>query len=411
MEQEEILWVGIDLGSRTHQVCVLDARKKVVLERTIEHGGASIVAFIDELIALGKGSPTSIRVALETPQHAVVEMLLERGVAVFTINPKQLDRFRDRHSVAGAKDDRRDAYVLADSLSTDIALFRPVKLGDAEMVELRALTRMRDELQMEANMLSNRIDAELLRCFPEARALGSVQTDSWLLDLLQMAPTPLQARRVTLGQVRTVLKRNKIRKLTAEEVHAVLRGTAVSVAPGVAEASTRHTLLLIPRLRLVREQERQCLRDIQRLLDKLSEPDPESDRQRDAAIIQSLPGAGTIVSATLLAEASQALAERDYPRLRTLSGVAPVTKRSGKSTLVSMRRACSSQLRVGLYHWARCSIQRDPRSKQQYARLRARGHNHGRALRGVADRLLELLVALLRRGELFDPAKRTPVAA
>jgi len=411
MERETKLWVGIDLGSRNHQVCVLNERKEVVLERICEHTGSAVLEVINQLVALANGLAANVHVALETRQSAVVEMLLERGIAVYTINPKQLDRFRDRHSMAGAKDDRRDAFVLADSLCTDQPLFRCVTLGATELVELKALGRMRDELQVEANVLSNRIEAELMRCFPEFRALGPIQTEPWLLDLLQVAPNPTQARQVRLSDIRSILKSHRIRKHSPELVHGLLQAPTVSVAPGVAESSARHILLLIPRLRLVREQGRDCRQDMKRLLAKLSEPEPNSQRQRDAAIVQSLPGAGTIVSATLLAEATQALAERDYAQLRSLSGIAPVTKRSGKSTFVSMRRACCSQLRVGVFHWARCSIQRDERSKQHYARLRARGHSHGRALRGVADRLLALLVTLLRRGELFDEAKRTPLVA
>jgi transposase len=163
---ERRLWVGVDLGSQAHQVCVLDEQRKIVLERVFAHTGTAITALTDELVALANGSADAIRVAIETPQSAVVETLLERGIEVFTINPKQLDRFRDRHSVSGAKDDRRDAFVLADSLSTDGTLFRQVKLGDHELVELRALSRIREELLEETNILCNRIEAELMRFFP-----------------------------------------------------------------------------------------------------------------------------------------------------------------------------------------------------------------------------------------------------
>jgi hypothetical protein len=51
-------------------------------------------------------------------------MLLERGFAVYAINPKQMDRFRDRFTVAGAKDDSRAAGVLGDSLRPDRRAFR-----------------------------------------------------------------------------------------------------------------------------------------------------------------------------------------------------------------------------------------------------------------------------------------------
>jgi transposase len=90
--------------------------------------------------------------------------------------------------------------------------------------------------------------------------------------------------------------------------------------------------------------------------------------------------------------------------LRTLSGVAPVTKRSGKSCVVIQRHACNTRLQTAVYHWARVAIQHDPTSRQRYAALRARGHNHARALRSVADRLLYVLCTLLERQVLFDPS-------
>jgi transposase len=407
----ETIWVGIDLGSESHQVCVVDASRKIALECGVDNTGSALTKLIERLIALAGGNAGRLRVALETSQSAIVEMLLDRGISAFTINPKQLDRFRDRHSVAGAKDDRRDAFVLADSLSTDGPLFKQVKLGTEELVKLRAFSRMRDELLTEINMLSNRIEAELLRCFPEFRALGSVQSDAWLVDLLELASTPAQGKRVRIGQLRVLLKKNRIRKHSAEHVLAVLHGPSVQVAPGVAESCQAHIQMLAPRLRLVRTQERHCSQQLEHLLETLKTPEPDSVAQRDAAIVQSLPGAGTIVSATLLAEAWQALAERDYARLRILSGVAPVTKRSGKTLLVGMRRACNPRLRTGMYHWARNAVLCDERAKQQYARARASGQTHGRALRGVADRLLELLTVLLRRGELFDLTRRVSQAA
>ena len=65
-----------------------------------------------------------------------------------------------------------------------------------------------------------------------------------------------------------------------------------------------------------------------------------------------------------------------------------MTRRSGKSCIVLRRHACNNRLRNAVYHWARVAIQHDPISRQRYAELRSRGHSHGRALRGVGDRLL-----------------------
>ena len=111
------------------------------------------------------------------------------------------------------------------------------------------------------------------------------------------------------------------------------------------------------------------------------------------------------MAATLLAEAGELLAARDYSTLRTRTGVAPITRRSGNKLIVLMRYACNEYLRDACHHWAQGAIRWDPRSPQHYARLRAKGHRHGRALRGVADRLEAMLIAMLRTDTLYDPTR------
>ena len=134
---------------------------------------------------------------------------------------------------------------------------------------------------------------------------------------------------------------------------------------------------------------------------------PMSQEHRDIPVLLSLPGVGRIITATMLAEGAHILSLRDYHALRAHAGIAPVTKQSGKSRQVLMRYRCNQRLRNAFYHWARTSIQHDPRSKHHYARLRQVGHNHGRALRGVADRLLAMLIAMLKSGQTYDPNRRS----
>jgi hypothetical protein len=90
-----------------------------------------------------------------------------------------------------------------------------------------------------------------------------------------------------------------------------------------------------------------------------------------------------------------------------LSGVAPVTKRSGKSHIVVMCYAAHQRLRSAVFHWARAASQTDPKSRVRYTALRERGHSYGRALRGVADRLLWVACALLKHQAIFDPKLST----
>lgn len=110
-----------------------------------------------------------------------------------------------------------------------------------------------------------------------------------------------------------------------------------------------------------------------------------------------------MVLATSLGEAGPVIRNRDYAALRCLTGITPVTKRSGKSCRVQRRRAANQRLADSMYHWARVASQYDARSRERYQALRKRGHTHGRALRSVADRLLLVACAMLHNGTLYQP--------
>lgn len=411
MSEEYVLWVGIDWGNTAHQVCVLDPSQRVLVERSVKHDGQAIGMFADELVDLSKGEPSKIAASIETTWGAIAETLLERGIAVFSINPKQLDRFRDRYTVSGAKDDRRDAFVLADALRTDQKLFQRLELESAEIVELRELSRVHDDLRAEVVALGNRLGEQLHRFFPQVLELGSVHTDPWLCELVKLVPRPSKARRLRPAKIETLLKRHRIRRLTAEQVLDTLRSPPLMVAPGVIAACEQHIRLLLPRLELAQRQRSECKKQLSAMLDTLREPITSGAGQTehsDAAILMSMPGVGIIVGSTMLADASKLLANRDLARLRTQCGIAPVTKQSGKSKYVIRRLARNPRLEQAVYHWTRTSIQNDPCAREHYSRLRAAGHRHGRALRGVGDRLLAVLVAMLKNRELYDPRRRSP---
>src|SRR6516162_6904443 len=164
---EDTQWfVGLDWAREKHRVVVLDAKGESVAERDVTHDGAALSELCAWLIEVTGAQPAQIAVAIETPRGPIVETLLERGFVVYSINPKQLDRFRDRFTVAGAKDDSRDAEVLADALRTDMRAFRRLALAEPLVVELREWSRMTDDLNGERNRLCNRLREQLWRYFP-----------------------------------------------------------------------------------------------------------------------------------------------------------------------------------------------------------------------------------------------------
>ena len=407
MSDQFQFFVGIDWATERHQVCVLDANRDVITERVVEHSGTGLAQFVSWLLSLTHNSPGAVAVAIEVPRGAVVETLLEHRFCVFAINPKQLDRFRDRHTIAGAKDDSRDAFVLADSLRTDLPLFKALSIEDPKILHLRELSRLDDDLRQDHTRLLNQFRAQLARYYPQSLQLCPGVDEAWLWDLFELAPLPAKAAKLTTSRLEKLLHHHRIRRWNAGQVREILQSPSFTLAPGAAEAAAEHALLLLPRLRLVHQQRAEVAQRIQAVLDELASPDGDPDKHRDVTLLLSLPGIGRVIAATMLAEAAQPLAERDYHALRSYAGIAPVTRQSGKKRFVLMRQACNGRMRHALYHWARVNTQLDARSKDQYQRLRKAGHSHGRALRGVADRLLAVLVAILNTGVPYNPELRT----
>lgn len=177
--------------------------------------------------------------------------MMERGLRVPAINPKQLDRFRDRFSPAGAKDDSRDAEVLADALRTDPRCLRPLAPIDPGVVELREGSRIAEDLRTERHRLGNRVREQLWRSYPQSLALADDVAADGFLELWALVPTPETARRVHEATIATLLKRHRIRRLEAAQVLQCLRAPAVTVAPGTTEAATAHLKAVARRLTLV----------------------------------------------------------------------------------------------------------------------------------------------------------------
>ena len=217
-----------------------------------------------------------------------------------------------------------------------------------------------------------------------------------VVGLTQNWRPPEKARGLKRSRIEKILRAHRIRRWSGEEIEAALQVQALELAPGSAAATSEHVLLLLPVLRLLQSQHKEIARRMETVLEEMEQQEQESEH-RDVTILRSMPGAGRVVAATMLAEASQALAERDYRALRSYTGVAPVTWQSGKRKVVGMRRSCNPRLRNAVYHWSMVSIQHDERSREHYAALRKKGHSHSRALRGVADRLLAVLTAMSER--------------
>ena len=235
------------------------------------------------------GTTERVSVAIEVPRGAIVEGLVERGFHVFAINPKQLDRFRDRHSVAGAKDDRRDAFVLADALRTDQPSFRRLRLDEPQLLLLRELSRAEEMLLEEFRRSANRLRDQLHRLYPQMLQLCAAADEPWLWDLLDSsAPRPGRLAERGAGAPGTQDVSHSARE--GPRGADVLTGPSPARCPWCHRSRSDPLSVLTARLRVLAEHLLACSQQVSALLHTLAEEPGDGEGSSDVAIVQSLPG-------------------------------------------------------------------------------------------------------------------------
>ena len=419
--------VGIDWGADEHEVCVvMEGDTRAQRRWRVRHRGADIAELFDHLAALS-ADPSALCVAIETPHGALVDTALDRGMRVFALNPKQLDRFRDRYCTSGKKDDKTDAYVMARTVLSDPDCFRELAVSAPEYVMLREWSRQREELVGEQTALINRIKGALRRYYPSFLELNAV-SEAWGRELFALAQTPKKAARLRVSTLEKLLRQHRIRRLSAEQVRDTLSAQPLHVAQGLTEATVGQLRHSFARLELVQSQLADAEREIERLVTRLHDAHvteqaklaAEQRTPSDVELWTSLDGVGKVVLGTMLGEAHLLIASRDLASLRAFSGCAPVTKNTGqrenryaprKASFVHMRYACSEHLRSAVYHLGRTAAVFSPVYRPRYVAMRARGHSHGRACRQIADQILHVAFAMLRDRTLYDRNRALPQAA
>ena len=254
-------------------------------------------------------TPDAVASPSRRPRTTPVSRRTSR-LAEANLNPKQLDRFRDRFSPAGAKADRRDARVLASALRTDPHCLRQLESTDPTIVELREWSRLSEDLTRARTRLANRMREPLWRYYPQLlAAVGDDLAAPWPLDLWQCLPTPRAAQRVREKTLARLLAKHRIRRIDTAALRRQLPAEAVKVAPGAAEAAVAHVQLVVERLVLVHQQRVHAHCQLERLMGRLAESAPADDSnaseeteprgptgRADATILLSLPAIGTGVS-------------------------------------------------------------------------------------------------------------------
>lgn len=370
-------FAGIDWSWQHHALCIVDNDGQRIEEATVSHTRPGLAKITALLRRHGVD-----RVGIERGDGPVVEHLIRDGFQVFVISARQVKSLRARYGSAGNKDDRFDAFVLADALRTDAGRWAVVQPDRDDTIALRMLVRARHDLIGHRIAVHNQLLAVLQHNFPGAIGLFSQLDIPISLAFLRRFPTEAKAAWLTAGRgelrmAHWLQANHYCGRHTPARLITHLRGAATGRITGpAAEASELIVLTLVDLLTTLRTQQADLEARIKEAL--LAHP--------DGPIFQSLPRAGTVRAATLLAEIGDCRARfPDAASLAAAAGVAPSTRQSGKHRNVAYRRGCNKQLRAALVDWAQDTPRANAWARDTYNRARHRGCRHPHAARILAQ--------------------------
>jgi transposase len=389
---------GLDWARDDHAVAIVDNAGRIEERFTVPHSDAGIRALVSRLVEVGANE-----VAIERPDGPVIDALLEADLTVVVISPNQLKNLRSRYGSAGNKDDRFDAFVLADTLRTDRTRLRRLVPNSPATVTLRAACRARKDLVGHRVSLANQLRAHLQRSFPGPVGLFTEIDSPISLRFLarfdcQDRADWLSAKRLAGWLAAVGYSGNADPGTLYARLAAAPRGA--TGAEGVALAQVTRALLaalstLVEQIRLLNQQ----------IAEQLA-------CHPDAQVFTSLPRSGTVRAARLLAEIGDSRARfPTHEALACLAGVAPSTRQSGKHRSVGFRWAADKQLRDAVCDFAADSRHANPWAADLYRRARARGHDHPHAVRILARAWLYVIWHCWQLRTPYDPTKHRALDA
>ena len=389
---------GIDWASVNHAVCILDLDGSVLERFFVVHDAAGLKSLVRWLLKAGVDE-----VGIERGDGPVVDALLQAELTVLVIAPGQVKNLRSRYGSAGNKDDRFDAYVLADVVRTDRARLKPLVRDSAATTAMRITVRARRDLVAHRVAAANQLRAHLQIVFPAAAGLFAAIDSAISLSFIERFTTQTQANWLSPKRLATWLSSVGYSGRTDPEVlHHRLLAAPCGTTSTDAEVHAVTTAAYVAVLRVLNTQ-------IAALEDHLAK---QLTTHPDTHIYASLPHVKTLRTARLLAEIGAARGK--FPTadsLAALAGVAPSTRQSGKVKAVTFRWGCNKQLRDALCDFASDSRHDNPWAADLYNRAIARGHDHPHAVRILARAWAHIIWRCWHDNLSYDPSQHRALQA
>ena len=383
---------GIDWAKDDHAICIIDPHGQILERFFVDHDAAGLKTLVRRLLKAGVEE-----VGIERGDGPVVDALFQAELTVLVIPPGQLKNLRSRYGSAGNKDDRFDAYVLADVTRTDRHRLRALVRDSAATTVMRTTVRARRDLVVHRVAAANQLRAHLQLVFPGAVSLFAAIDSAISLCFIERFTTQTQADWLSPKRLATWLSAVGYSGRTDPAVlHAKLLAAPRGTTEPDAEVHTTTTLGYVAFLRVLNTQ-------IALLEDNLA---MQLTTHPDTHIYASLPRVKTLRTARLLAEIGDARGK--FPTadsLAALAGVAPSTRQSGNVKAVTFRWGCNKQLRDALCDFAGDSRHDNAWAADLYNRAIARGHNHQHAVRILGRAWAGVIWRCWHENLSYDPSQ------
>jgi transposase len=329
-----LLFVGDDWSEARHDVEIQDESGRRLGRGRLAEGIAGI-ARLHELIAQQLGEddgPEQVVVGIETDRGPWVAALIAAGYQVYAINPLQVARYRQRHSVSGAKSDTADAHTLADMVRTDRHQLRPVAGDTGQAEAIKVVARAHQQLIWERTRHVLRLRSTLREFYPAALlAFGEDLASADALELLAAAPDPVSAARLSTSRISAALKRARRRQIPdkAAVIAAALRTEQLSQPDVVTAAYAATVRAQVAILTTLQAQ----------ITTMQGQVEAHFGQHPDTELYLSQPGLGSILGARVLGEFGDDPQRYAGARARkNYAGTSPITRQSGNP---ARRKPCT----------------------------------------------------------------------
>jgi transposase len=393
------LFCGIDWTTEHHDVAVINEEGKVIARERVGNDAAGFAALLTVLAKAGDNAADPIPVGIEIDHGLWVGALRETGRTIYPINPLAASRYRSRYRVSGAKSDATDAVLLANIVRTDPGAHRPLPADTEAAQAIRVLTRAQQDAVWARQQVGNQL-RDLLKEFYPAAIVAFCDLDGRLArpdarTILAAAPTPTQAAKLTPARLRRLLiKAGRKRYLDRDiaSLRDVFNNTYLRQPAAVENAMGIHLSALLGQF------DAACA-----AADALAEAAIAHFEQHPDAEIITSPGLGMLTGARVLAEIGDDRARFTDPRgLKAFAGSAPITRASGKKTVVLHRHIKNRRLAAVGPIWALASLRASPGARRHFDARRAAGDWNHQAQRHLFNKFLGQLHHCIQTGQHYD---------